>query len=104
MRLEPGKGRASKLRVSGLLQQHGGVLFGQPQNMVRQVSLPDIAELADLWGDLPDDYALDLEPLKDISMGVLPGLSSQVSLGLRQGSFARLVAHHPPTPPPARCS
>ena len=63
--------------------------------MVRQVSLPDINELAELWGDLPDEFALDLDPLKDgaLPMGsLLPGLTGQMSLGLiRQGSIARLA-------------
>jgi len=68
---------------------------------VRQVSLPDINELADIWGDLSDEFALDLDPLKDAPLGsLLPGLSSQISLGhMRQGSFARLALPPPPALP-----
>ena len=78
-------------RTSNTLQDRSNPLAGQ--GMVRQVSLPDINELAELWGDLPDEFALDLDPLKDTPMGMgslLPGLTGQMSLGLmRQGSLAR---------------
>ena len=58
-------------------------------SLMRQVSLPDINVLADLWDEMPEDFlALD-DPQKE---GGLGGLPSQPSLGPRQTSLARYNA------------
>lgn len=55
---------------------------------MRQVSMPDLNELADLWDEFSPEDILDLEnPPKDQCLQ----LPSQPSLGLRQYSIARYV-------------
>lgn len=58
-------------------------------SFMRQVSLPDINELADIWGELSSDVTFDLDNLqKDAPPGLQPNLL-QSNLSLRQSSLAK---------------
>lgn len=66
--------------------QHREGRLGRQPSMMRQVSLPDINVLADMWDEMPEDFLNLDDAQKEGGLGDLP---SQPSLGPRQTSLAR---------------